>query len=136
MGARGSTLRASLLAAYVVSLLLAASATADTIIPGGNVINETWTPAGSPYIVQGDITVPNGASLNVEAGAVILFASTDATGSGFDPGRIEVTVAGMLDVEGTSASPVIFRAQTGPSPRTWYGIVLTTATLAHLTHCT
>ena len=31
-----------------------------TTIPGGNIINQTWTPAGNPYLIQGDVTVPAG----------------------------------------------------------------------------
>ena len=38
----------------------AAPARADTTIAGGNIINQTWTAAGSPYLVAGDIVVPAG----------------------------------------------------------------------------
>jgi len=33
---------------------------ADTILSGGTVINQTWTAAKSPYVVTGDITIPAG----------------------------------------------------------------------------
>src|SRR5438094_383611 len=102
MGAHGPTLRASHLAAYVVPLFLAASAAADTIVPGGNVINETWTAAGSPYVVQGDVTVPAGAFLDIQAGTEVQFESTDGLASGTDPARIELTVNGSLTVDGTA----------------------------------
>src|SRR3954470_16944881 len=99
------------------------AAHADTIETGGNVANETWTPAGSPYIVQGDITVPAGASLTIEAGTVVQFASGDTQASGQDPTRTELTVRGTLMVNGTAAQPVQFVGATS-SPGAWYGLVV------------
>ena len=46
----------------------ASSALAATNVPGGNVGNQTWNLAGSPYNVQGDITVQLGATLTINAG--------------------------------------------------------------------
>ena len=47
----GRRIRSALrLVAALGFLVCAAAASGDTIIPGGNVINQTWTPAGSPYI--------------------------------------------------------------------------------------
>jgi len=63
------------MAAFAAAVMAAAAAHAATIKTGGNVVNETWTPAGSPYVIQGDITVPSGAFLTIEAGTVVQFAS-------------------------------------------------------------
>ncbi len=41
---------------------LAAPQLAASTIPGGNV-SGTWDVAGSPYLIDGDITVPAGADL-------------------------------------------------------------------------
>ncbi|MFO0686438.1 MAG: DUF4215 domain-containing protein [Sandaracinus sp.] len=100
----------------------APSASAQTMVPGGNIAIQTWTPAGSPYIVQGDITVLAGGSLTIQAGTVVRFASTDGVGSGTDSGRVELIVNGTLAVTGTAAMPVSFAAQTGTSSSAWYGI--------------
>ena len=62
----------------VLGLLLAGVAHAQTNVPGGNLPTQTWTPAGSPYNVAGDITVPAGAVLTIDAGTVVRFASTDS----------------------------------------------------------
>ncbi len=45
--------------------LFASTAHADTTIAGGNLpgASNTWTTLGSPYILQGDVTVPAGATL-------------------------------------------------------------------------
>jgi hypothetical protein len=82
-------------ALFTLALIAAAAsgAAADTIVAGGNVINQTWTPAGSPYIVQGDVTVPVGAFLTVDAGTTIQFASTDGQAAGLDTNRVELISA-------------------------------------------
>src|SRR5215470_17814278 len=91
--------------AFLSSLLVAPRASrAATVIAGGNSINQTWTPAGSPYIVPGDVVVPAGAYLVVQAGTIVTFASTDGQAAGLDPLRVELTVHGVLAVEGTDAS--------------------------------
>jgi hypothetical protein len=104
---------------------------------GGNIINQTWTPAGSPYIVKGDITVPSGSFLNIQAGTEVQIANTDLQGAGLDPSRVEVTIKGSLDIAGTAMSPVVFKAQLGSSKGIWYGIVADpAATLVKLTNTT
>ncbi|AKT39091.1 right-handed parallel beta-helix repeat-containing protein [Chondromyces crocatus] len=122
---RPHALAAPLLAVLTVLALsvgLTRSAAAQTTIPGGNVINQTWTTAGSPYVVQGDIVVPAGATLTIEAGTQVHFTSSDGQVSGVDTARVEMTVRGTLNVNGTAASPVVFQASSGSSPGSWYGV--------------
>lgn len=45
---------------------------AQTIIPAGDV-SGTWTKANSPYRIQGDITVPKGQTLTIQAGVAVEF---------------------------------------------------------------
>jgi MYXO-CTERM domain-containing protein len=124
-----------ILAVSLLGLLAPRAALAATTIMGGNIINQTWTPAGSPYIVQGDITVPSGSFLNIQAGTEIQFPTSDLQGAGMDPNRVEVTIKGSLDVAGTAMSPVVFKAQLGAGMGTWYGIVAdSAATLVKLAH--
>ncbi|WP_437617054.1 right-handed parallel beta-helix repeat-containing protein [Sorangium sp. So ce834] len=113
-----------LLWAFAVLLALPRAARAETVVAGGNIINRTWDPAGSPYIVQGDIIVPAGARLTIQAGTEVRFASSDGLGTGLDTGEVEMTIRGTLDVAGTAASPVIFRSQAGGGAREWYGVVV------------
>ena len=108
-----------LLFAIVVSQC---AAHADTIKPGGNIINETWTPAGSPYIVQGDLTVPSGSTLTIQAGTEVRFVAGDSQAAGLDPARSELTIKGTLNATGTAAQPILFKAASGTTPGTWYGV--------------
>jgi len=125
----------AVLGCSLLALGVGSRARADTTVPGGNVINQTWTTAGSPYIVQGDIIVPSGAFLRIEAGVVVQLESSDAMGTGLDTNRVELTVNGTLDVAGTETAPVQFEAHSGQSKGTWYGIVVTdSATTASIDH--
>jgi hypothetical protein len=81
---------ACVLATALVGMLCTKVAAAETTIAGGNVINQTWTAAGSPYLVQGDVTVPLGAYLRIQAGAEVRFSETDGQGSGLWPSAVEL----------------------------------------------
>lgn len=96
--------------------------TGGTTVNSGN-INATWTMAGNPYHVQGDITVRAGSTLTIEPGVIVLFNSSDSSGSGIDPAKCEIIVQGNLIVEGSAESPVLFTSEkTIPSAGDWYGI--------------
>ncbi|AKT39087.1 DUF4215 domain-containing protein [Chondromyces crocatus] len=112
-----------LLCTFALLVAMTRNAAAQTTIPGGNVINQTWTLAGSPYTVQGDVVVPAGATLTIEAGVQVRFASTDAQTSGLDTSRVELTVRGTLNLNGTAANPVVLQASSGSSAGLWYGVV-------------
>jgi len=45
---------------------------AQTNIPPGDVYG-TWGLSGSPYNIQGDITIPNDSTLTIEAGVLVEF---------------------------------------------------------------
>jgi MYXO-CTERM domain-containing protein len=107
----------------VVMLSAASSASAQTTILGGNVINQTWTAAGSPYRIQGDVTVPVGAYLHVDPGVVIEAATGDGQVSGLDTGEVEITVQGELTMLGTAGSPIVVRG-VGSGRGAWYGLVI------------
>ncbi len=112
----------SLMLLCVVALASSNAAAAPTTIPGGNIVNTTWTTAGSPYTIQGDILVPAGAYLNILAGVEIRVETTDLSASGDDTTRVEIVVQGDLNVSGTSANPVTFDSVT-TTVGSWYGIV-------------
>ncbi len=105
-------------------LALLASDALATNVPGGTIVNQTWTEAGNPYVIQGDIIVPSGSFLHIQPGTVVHIASSDMQLSGIDTSRVEITVQGEIEVNGTQADPVAILAQTGNSPYTWYGLIV------------
>lgn len=115
--------RFSVTALILLVAALVPRAGAATIVAGGNLGNQTWTPAGNPYVVSGDITVQAGATLMIQSGTDVQFLAGDTQASGGDTSRIEVTVNGELVVFGTAAHPVTFELQAGQSG-SWYGIVI------------
>jgi parallel beta-helix repeat protein len=78
-----------------------------TTVYGGDV-SGTWNASGSPYRIEGDLTVPAGQTLTIEAGAEVSFQSW-----------YSLTVNGTLLAEGTAGSPILFTGTTSPG---WLGI--------------
>jgi len=93
---------------FLIMLMLSVVLSAQTTIPGGNV-SGTWTVVGSPYLVQGNITIAPQSSLTIDAGATVYIAHDS-----------KITVEGTLMVNGTSSSEVLFAS---PGGGDWAGIV-------------
>lgn len=104
-------------------------ASAETIVDGGNVGGQVWTPTGSPYFVRGDITVQAGATFTIDAGTVVEFADGDMQGSG-RTNKTEVFVNGSLFVNGATGSVATLRARTGTARNTWVGIIIASGATA------
>jgi hypothetical protein len=68
-------------------------------VSGSIAANTTWTAAQSPYTVTGDVTVPAGKTLTLQAGVVVKFQHN--TG---------LNVAGTLACQGTTGSKVVLTA--------------------------
>jgi hypothetical protein len=79
---------------------------AQTNINGGNV-SGTWTKAGSPYLVKGDITIPNDSTLNIGVGVIVDFKGT-----------YTLRVQGRILAIGKSGDSVVFTA----AASNWRGI--------------
>ncbi len=69
----------------------------------------TWS--GTVW-VGGDITVPPGKTLTIAPGTIINVAQDDLLSAGSAPSRVEFTVYGNIDVQGTALAPVLFECHT------------------------
>ncbi|MDB2404218.1 T9SS type A sorting domain-containing protein [Schleiferiaceae bacterium] len=102
-----------------------------TVVNGGSLLgNTTWNTAGSPYLLTGDITVPNTVTLTIESGVEVRFTPlTDDLSSGEDVNRIELIIEGVLRVKGAQSDTVTFMSNGQvPASGDWYGIVSTGST--------
>jgi hypothetical protein len=89
-------------------IFAAITAHCQTSIPGGNV-SGTWNLAGSPYLIQGSIMVPNGSTLTIEPGVTVNFQ-----------GHYKFLVLGQLLAQGTNTDKIFFTATNTSTG--WYGI--------------
>lgn len=69
-------------------------------VSGDITTNTTWNTfsGNNVYVVVGDVTVTNGVTLTIQAGAIIKFQQY----------YISLNVYGVLDIQGTSANKVVF----------------------------
>jgi MYXO-CTERM domain-containing protein len=127
------------LGTFAVSVfVLSAPAAAQTSVPAGNLVgSQVWTSAGSPYVLSGDVTVPTGVVLTIQAGVEVRLGPGDSLGSGVDTARTELRVLGTLAVQGTSGSRVtITSGAASRATSDHYGLVLLAGGSANLAFTT
>lgn len=79
-----------------------------TDIPGGDV-SGTWTLEGAPYMVNGEITIPDGQTLAIEPGVEVIFS-----------GHYKFNVQGRILAVGEANSAIIFTGADFESG--WHGM--------------
>ena len=93
---------------FIILIGTALIANSQTSIPGGNVYG-TWTLAGSPYLVQGSIMIPDDSTLTIQPGVTVNFQ-----------GHYKLLVTGRLLAMGTITDSIFFT--TANTTTGWYGI--------------
>ncbi|MBL7191852.1 hypothetical protein ISS30_09150 [bacterium] len=83
----------------IAVLILPAVSLAETIIPPG-LVSGTWTQAGSPYLVQGDISINETSTLNIEPGVEVIFQ-----------GYYRLLCLGRLLAVGTQEDSILFTTE-------------------------
>jgi len=97
---------------------------AETIIPGDYVVTgtETWESDGSPYIIEGSLSVASTGHLILEPGVEVQIQSAKV---------FEVQTGGTLAAEGTVPEPITITAISGH----FYGLRLWSGSHTSLAHC-
>jgi pimeloyl-ACP methyl ester carboxylesterase len=91
-----------------LSDVLAHTDQGPTEIPAGKV-SGTWTLEGSPYHINGEITIPNGKTLTIEPGVEVIFT-----------GHYKFNVKGKIIAIGTEQDSIIFTADDHSAG--WHGL--------------
>jgi len=100
-----------------------------SIVAGGRIAEDlVWKKAWSPISLNGDLIVPAGRTLTIEAGCVVRFAAEDNGRSGFRPNVCELIVEGTIIAAGSDNEPIRMISASGIPARTdWDGIRLVAA---------
>lgn len=88
-----------------------APAPPETTVSGTLEGRTTWSGI---VRVTGDVEIPEGSGLFIEAGTRVVIASGDSTRSGWNAQRVEIHVKGDLLVSGSAEKPVTFEPEGGP----------------------
>ncbi len=98
--------------------LMALPALADTNVSGTISTNTTWSSAGSPYIVTGDVTIATGVVLTIDPGVTVKFTT-----------QKKLNIYGKLYAVGTSGSQITFTSnQASPAAGDWNSLYFATGT--------
>ena len=89
---------------FVGLLLVAGSLFAQTTVVGNITENTTWTLAGSPYVVNDPIEIPEGVTLTIEPGVVVKHDEGELGDYSTDP----IKVFGTVLAQGTADQPIVF----------------------------
>ena len=104
------------------AILATTIVSSQTVIPGGNV-SGTWVAFSSPYLIEGEITVPSDSTLNIEPGVEVNFQ-----------GHYKLIVNGFLEAMGTESDSILFT--TSDTSDGWHGIRFIDAPdSSHLSFC-
>jgi hypothetical protein len=97
--------------ALLLGGVLTLPARADTTFVAAGNVNGTWSLTGSPYVVQGNLTVAGSDSLIVDAGVRVYFSST-----------YSLLVNGFMEVDGAEGDTVVFTTDTVANSDKWRGL--------------
>ena len=106
-------------------MIFTQSLNATTIISDKSEVSGLWTKGNSPYIIEGEVIIPESAELRIEPGVEVRLKTGVNFGyydDNFDPGFFRVN--GRLLAEGTESDSIIFTRN--DSSGYWGNIIFTT----------
>ncbi|MFH0730526.1 MAG: right-handed parallel beta-helix repeat-containing protein [Pseudomonadota bacterium] len=115
--------RAAFLSFFILTVVLSVTQAEATNVSGAISSSTTWTLAGSPYVVTGDITLSAGVTLTIQPGVVVQFGD-----------NVALWVDGTLSAVGTSSAHITFTG-TSESPDWWRVISIQNAGSATFEWC-
>ena len=83
---------------FIFGIFISFSLTCQTTISSG-IVSGTWTKAGSPYLIEGEIAIENGDSLRIEPGVKIEFQ-----------GSYKFKIQGQIIASGNESDSIVFTA--------------------------
>ena len=89
----------------IVFLIFYSALLGQTTIPGGDVYGN-WTVMGSPYLIEGDISVPADCTLIIDPGVNVEFQ-----------GAFKFNILGLINCQGTESDSILFSAATSAGHR-------------------
>jgi parallel beta-helix repeat protein len=96
-----------LLSILAISLASSITIAQTNVLPGN--VSGTWTKAGSPYNIEGNINIPNDSILIIQPGVIIIFQN-----------KFHFDVEGCLLAVGTNSDSIIFTS--ADTTNGWRGI--------------
>ena len=106
-----NTMKIKSLLFAITCVLMQHAVRGDTLVPGGPVMG-LWSLAGSPYLVQSNISIPSGAQLTIEPGVTVKFQANTS-----------LQITGSMVAQGTFTNRIAFTsAAQVPAPYDWQGI--------------
>ncbi|MFN3331491.1 MAG: right-handed parallel beta-helix repeat-containing protein [Caldilinea sp.] len=125
----GRTMMLAMTLSLLALLCWRAPVHAQTTVPGGTIGSDaTWTLAGSPYLVQGSVTVGPNATLTIEPGVAVRTQGAHL---------LQVAGGGTLIAEGTVEQPITFgSANANPQAGDWNYLWFYSSSRVRLAHCT
>ncbi|MEZ5278483.1 MAG: right-handed parallel beta-helix repeat-containing protein [Opitutaceae bacterium] len=102
--------------------MMAGSQARATDVSGVIAANTTWTAAGNPYNLVGNVVVNSGVTLTIEPGVQLVASHYSG-----------IIVRGSLSAAGTDSDPIVMDGSTA-SPGWWRGIHVEDAGSASLNH--
>ena len=98
-------------------LTMAAAVHGETYITGDITSSAVWTPAGSPYIIQANVSVTNNSTLTINPGTTVAFDGNY---------NLETGLGSAIKVEGEPGNRVLVSSNAGtPQPGDWGWIEVT-----------
>ena len=108
----------------ILSMILSYSTNlySQTFVHGVIPSNTSWTKAGSPYVITGDIFIPEGVRLTIMPGTIVHLTDSLESGKGYTD-RVDLIVEGVLIAQGSASDSIIFTSHSQMLSKPSWGVI-------------